>query len=53
MIKTQLFVMQMESGENPRIDCQAVKRDLDFDAIVRDIAGQQEAIKNSISWIDS
>ena len=45
--------MQMESGDNPRILCQAVKRDLDFDAIVRDIAGQQEAIKKSISWIDS
>ena len=51
--RTQWFVMQMESEENPSIDCQAVKRDLDFDAIVRDIAGQQEAIKNSISWIDS
>merc|ERR1711974_39563 len=51
--RTQRFVMRMVSGENPRIPCQAEKTDLDFDGIVRDIVAQQEAIKKSISWIDS
>ena len=44
--------MRMNSTENPLLDCNAEKTDLDFDAIVREIAGKQEAVKKSIDEID-
>ena len=42
--------MQMNSTENPLLPCEAEKADLDFDGIVRDIAGQQDAVKRSLNF---
>merc|ERR1711974_583103 len=46
--RTQRYVMQMNSTENPILPCEAEKANLDFDAIVREIASEQEAINQSI-----
>ena len=39
--------MRMNSTENPLLPCEAEKADLDFEGIVRDIVGQQEAVKDA------
>ena len=39
--------MLMNSTENPMLPCEVEKVDLDFEGIVREIVGQQEAIKDA------
>ena len=40
--------MQMNSTENPLLPCEEEKVDLDFEGIVREIAGQQENVQKYI-----
>ena len=40
--------MLMKSTENPSLPCDAEKADLDFEGIAQEIAGQQEAVEESI-----
>ena len=47
--RTQLFVMTMNSSTtNPYLPCNVEQDNLDFDAIVRDIVAEQEAVKRHI-----
>ena len=48
MTRTQRFVMQMSSRENPSLPCDAEKVGLDFNEIVREIVEEQEDIKKYI-----
>ena len=49
MTRTQLFVMTMNSSTtNPYLPCNVEQDNLDFDAIVRDIVAEQEAVKRHI-----
>ena len=49
LTRTQLFVMTMNSSTtNPYLPCNVERDNLDFDAIVRDIVAEQEAVKRHI-----
>ena len=46
--------MKMISPENPSLPCEAEKADLDFEAIVDEIVGQEKSIRDSLPYsIDS
>ena len=42
--------MKMISAENPSLPCEAEKADLDFEAIVNEIVGQQKSIWDSLPY---
>ena len=42
--------MQMNSTENPLLPCNEERAELDFDAIVREIVGQQKSIWDSLPY---